>query len=358
MTGSETYVCNLVKHLSLLEPNGETYGLYLNSGQSSDGVKLNSCFQTRTIPTSFPHVRFGLFYPLESWRRSFDVFHFQFQVPPLLVGRTVLTVYDLSFERFPEFFQRRIRAQMKLMVRWSCRRADHIITISESSKRDIVEIYKIDPQRITVTYPGPAENCKPMDAEQARGRLQEAYGIEEPFILYVGNLEPRKNLSRLLEAFAQFRQKELIAHKLVIVGQKGWLYDGVFETIRKHSLDREVVLTGYIPADDLPVFYNAAALTVYPSLYEGFGLPVVEAMACGNPVITSVGSSLEEISKGAAVLVDPYSVSSIAAAIEKVANSSELQRELRDAGLARAAGFSFRRMAEQTRSVYRQLSPH
>jgi glycosyltransferase involved in cell wall biosynthesis len=357
-TGSETYVSNLVKHLALLEPNEEMYVLYLNSGQSLDVVRTNSCFQTRTIPTSVPQVRFGLFYPLESWRRSFDVFHSQFQVPPLLRGRTVLTVYDLSFERFPEFFQRRSRVLLKLMVRWSCRRADHIITISESSKRDLVEIYKIDPQRITVTYPGPAENCKPMDAEQARERLREAFGIEEPFILYVGNLEPRKNLSRLLEAFAQLRQKELIAHKLVIVGQKAWLYDGIFETIRKHSLDREVVLTGYIPADDIPLFYNAAVLTVYPSFYEGFGLPVVEAMACGTPVVTSLGSSLEEISRGAAVLVDPYSVSSIAAAIEKVANNSDLQHELRSAGLARAACFSFRKMAEQTRSVYHQLSPH
>jgi glycosyltransferase involved in cell wall biosynthesis len=357
-TGSETYVSNLVKHLALLEPNGETYALYLNSGQSLDGVKVNACFQTRTIPTSAPHVRFALFYPMESRRRSFDVFHSQFSVPPLLRGRRVLTIYDLSFERFPEFFQPRFRVQMKLMVRWSCKRADQIITISESSKRDLVEIYKIDPERITVTYPGPAENCKPMDAEQARNRLREAYGIEQPFILYVGNLEPRKNLPRLLEAFAQLRQKELIAHKLIIVGQKAWLYDGIFETIRKHSLEGEVVLTGYIPGDDLPVFYTAAALTVYPSLYEGFGLPVVEAMACGSPVITSLGSSLEEIAKDAAVLVDPYSVSSIAAAIETVANSSELQRELREAGLARAACFSYRKMAEQTRSVYHQLLPH
>jgi len=354
VTGNDTYVFNLVKNLALLEPDGEKFAVYLDSGQDVDMIS-NPCFQTRIIPTSIPHVRFGLFYPLESWRRSFDVFHAQFLLPPLLRSRSVLTVHDLSFERFPEFFHRRVCAQWKVLVPWSCQRADHIITVSESSKRDLVEIYRLDPKRITVTYEGPAENCKPMDAGQANDRLREAYGIRVPFILYVGNLEPRKNLSRLLEAFAELKRKELIVHKLVIVGQKAWLYDGILETIRKHSLGAEVVLTGYIPANDLPLFYNAASFMIYPSLFEGFGLPVVEAMACGTPVITSFGSSLEEIAGDAALLVDPYSVSSIATAIEKLANNPSLQRDLSKAALARAARFSFRRMAEQTRSVYHRL---
>src|SRR3989442_9079868 len=187
MTGSETYVYNLVRNLALLEPNGEKYSVYLEPDQSVGGMNSNSCFQTRTIQTSRAPLRFGLFYPITSWFGSFDIFHAQYALPPLMRGRSVLTVYDLSFERFPQFFRRRIHAQMKLMVRWSCKRADHIITISESSKRDLVELYKIDPRRVTVTYPGPAENCKPMDPEQARNRLREAYGIEQAFILSVGN---------------------------------------------------------------------------------------------------------------------------------------------------------------------------
>ncbi|MGD0226681.1 MAG: glycosyltransferase family 1 protein [Terriglobia bacterium] len=354
-TGAETYVYNLVKNLALLEPNGDKYAVYLSSGQGVEGLESNPSFEGRSIPSSIPPVRYAFFYPFQSWIKRFDIFHAQFSLPPLLRSRSVLTVYDLCYERFPQFFNRRVLAQMKLLMPWSCQRADHIITISESSKRDLVEIYRLDPQKITVTYPGPAENCKPMDAGQAKDRLREAYGIDGSFILYVGNLEPRKNLPRLLEAFAQLKQKELIVHKLVIVGQKAWLYNGILETMRNHSLSGEVVLTGYIPANDLPLFYNAASFMIYPSLYEGFGLPVVEAMACGTPVITSLGSSLEEIAEGAALLVDPYSVASIATAIEKVANDLNLQQDLRNAASARAARFSFRKMAEQTRSVYHRL---
>lgn len=354
-TGSETYAYNLVKQLGLLEPNGERYWVYLDRHQALDGVTLNSHLIKKLIPTSISHLRFGLFYPLESWRKSFDVFHSQFSVPPFLRARSVLTVFDLAFERFPHFYDRKVMLLMKVLMPWSCRRADHIITISESSKRDLIQIYRVEPERVTVTYPGASEDCKPKDQEQAKDRLRVAYGIEGPFILYVGNLEPRKNLSRLLEAFAELKRKDRMAHKLVIVGQKAWLYDGIFETVHKNSLKQEVILTGYIPSADLPVFYNATSLMIYPSLFEGFGLPVIEAMACGTPVITSYGSSLEEIASGAAVLVDPYSISSIAAAIEKVANSSDLQRDLRKAGVARAACFSFRKMAEQTRAVYHRL---
>lgn len=354
-TGSETYVSNLVRNLALLEPNGEQYAVYMDPRQNLEGVKSKPCFEIRNIPTSIPHVRFGMFYPVESWYKFFDVFHSQYSVPPLLRGRSVLTVYDLTFERFPEFFSAKFRRQMKALVRWSCHRADHVITISESSKRDLVEIYRLDPKRVTVTYPAAAENCRPLASEQAAKYVGQNYGVEGPFVLYVGNLEPRKNLQRLLEAFAHLKQKELISHKLVIVGQKAWLYDGIFETIRSYSLEREVVLTGYVPTNDLAFLYNAASILIYPSIFEGFGLPVIEAMACGTPVITSLGSSLEEIAKDAAVLVDPYSVSSIAAAIEKVANDASLRGHLRRSGLAQAAQYSYVRMAEQTRSVYHQL---
>jgi glycosyltransferase involved in cell wall biosynthesis len=354
-TGNETYVYNLVKHLALLEPNGEKYLVYLDRSQGPEGMKRNRCFDTKSIPTSLSYLRFGLFYPMESWRSSFDLFHAQFSVPPFLRARSVLTVYDLVFERFPEFFHAKDRMQMKLLVPWSCRRADEVITISESSKRDLVELYRLNPNRVTVTYPGPQDIYRPLDPQHARGYLRNAYGIQQPFVLYVGNLEPRKNLGRLIEAFALLRRKDRIQHKLVIVGKKAWLYEGILESVHRHGIKPDLVLTGYVPREDLPVFYNAATLMIYPSLFEGFGLPVIEAMACGTPVITSYGSALEEIASGAAVLVDPYSIASIASALERVANSDELQRNLRQAGLARAAQFSFRRMAEQTRSVYLHL---
>jgi glycosyltransferase involved in cell wall biosynthesis len=354
-TGSQTYVYNLLKHLALLESHGEEYAVYLEPAQRIEELESHPSFRTRTIWTSSAPLRYAWFYPLEGWRKRFDVFHAQYSLPPLLRGRSVLTVFDLAYERFPQFFRRKIRTQMKFMIRESCRRADHIITISESSKRDLIEIYKIDPKRITVTYPGAMDSCRPMGLGLVWDRLRDAYNLDSPYILYVGNLEPRKNLSRLLEAYAELRRRERINHKLVIVGQKDWLYHEVFETIRIRSLENDVAFTGYIPADDLPAFYNGASVMVYPSIFEGFGLPVVEAMACGTPVITSTGSSLEEIAKDAALLVDPFSVSSISTAIEKVVNSLELQKQLRQAGLTRVSQFSYRNMAEQTRSVYQQV---
>lgn len=354
-TGTETYVQNLVKFLSALESDGETYTVYLNEHQLEHGLEWGTAFQAKRIPFSRPVLRYGWFYPLESWRKRFDVFHAQSGLPPFLRCRSVLTVYDLAFERFPSFFRRRTCTQMKILVRQSCQRADHIITISESSKRDLVEFYRLDPQRITVTYPAAPENCRPIDPQTSWERLMANYGIDTPYILYVGNLEPRKNLPRLLEAFAAVKRKQAVPHKLVIVGQKAWMYENIFQGIGNHSLDGQVCFTGYVPPDDLPVFYSGASVVVYPSIFEGFGLPVIEAMACGVPVITSLGSSLEEIAKDAAILVDPYSVSEIANAIERVANDAELQVRLRNSGLRRAAQFSYRRMAEETRSVYRRL---
>lgn len=354
-TGAESYVYNLVKYLCRLQPNGDRFAVYLTSPDAAQGLPKSPVVQKRTIPRSTRELRYACFYPWQSWTGKFDIFHAQFMLPPLLRSRSVVTVHDLSFERFPQFFRRRELAMMKTLVPWSCRRADHIITVSHSSKRDLVEFYRLNPERITVTYEGSAENYTPMKPKQANEYLQETYGIGGPFILYVGNLEPRKNLSRLLRAFAELKRRRSLVHKLVIVGQKAWLYDGIFTTIRDHALSDQVVFTNYIPAHDLPYFYNAAAMLVYPSIFEGFGLPVVEAMACGTPVITSYGSSLEEIAHGAAVLVDPYSVASIAAAIDQLATDADEQRKLRATALARAACFSFERMAEQTRDVYHRL---
>src|ERR1700726_963124 len=146
-TGSQTYVYNLLKYLALLEPQGEKYAVYLEPGQSIEQLKSNANFQTRTIWTSSGALRYAWFFPMEGWRKRFDVFHAQYSLPPFLRGHSVLTVFDLVYERFPQFFRRKIRTQMKFMIRQSCQRADHIITISESSKRDLVEIYRIDPKR-------------------------------------------------------------------------------------------------------------------------------------------------------------------------------------------------------------------
>ena len=350
--GNETYTWNLVKELSLLDTDGDEYIIYLTNGGTCDGLRSNGHFRQRHIRPAAAYLRIPIAFPLESRMRKLDVFHAQYFLPPSLKCRSVLTVHDICFEHFPEFFTRSDNLRNRLMIPWSCRRADRIIAVSEATRRDLVEIYGLDPERISVIYEGAGEEYKPLDREVCRERLRTAYHITEPFILYVGNLQPRKNLSRLLMAFGELKTKDRIPHKLVIVGKKAWLYDGIFETLRKQKLEDQVVLTGYVGAEDLPLFYNATAFLVYPSIYEGFGLPVIEAMACGAPVITSCGSSLEEIGGGAAILVDPYSVSSIASAVEKLATDSDLQEDLRRRSLANASRFSFRKMAEETQYAY------
>lgn len=354
-TGNETYTYNLVKHLSLLKSNGDEYIIYFTDGRAPDALAWNGHFTYRRIRPAKAYLRIPIAFPLESRMRKLDVLHAQYFLPPSLRCQTVLTVHDICYERFPQFFTKADYMRNKMAIPWSCRRADRIIAVSEATKKDLVELYGLNPEQISVIYEGAGEKYKPLNAEVCRELLRAAYQIHEPFILYVGNLQPRKNLSRLLEAFAQLKEKDRIPHKLLIVGQKAWLYNEIFATLRSHALEDQVILTGYVLAEDLPLFYNAASFLVYPSIYEGFGLPVIEAMACGTPVITSCGSSLEEVSGGAAILVDPYSVSSIASAVEKLAMDPALQEDLRCRGLANAGRFSFRKMAEETQYVYHQV---
>jgi glycosyltransferase involved in cell wall biosynthesis len=259
------------------------------------------------------------------------------------------------YERFPEFFTKADLYRNKIGVPWSCRRADHIITVSESSKRDLVELYGLNPERITVTYLGAGAGYRPLDKVEAKERLRQRYQIKGDFILYVGAIQPRKNIPRLLSAFARLKLKHDLPHKLVIVGPKAWLPGEAFRCLEEHPRRDEITVTGYVPQEDLPYFYNAASLFVYPSICEGFGLPVVEAMACGTPTITSRVSSLEEIAGDAAVLVDPCDDVGLASAIDKVLSDSLLREKLRSLGLARSKEFSFHKMAEQTQAIYRRL---
>ena len=355
-TGNETYTNSLVKHLGLLEPDGIDYVVYLTSKASQTGEVFDGPrSRAKLIRPESPYLRIPFGFALESRSEKLDLIHAQYFLPHHLRCRTVLTVHDVLYERYPKFFTKMDLYRNKIGVPWSCRRADHIITVSESSKRDLVEFYDLDPTRITVTYHGPDESYRPIEQQVAREHLRKRYGLEGEFILYVGAIQPRKNVPRLLSAFAELKRKKLIPQKLVIVGPKTWLATEAFAAIEKHSMEGDVMVTGYVPQEDLACFYSAATVFVYVSICEGFGLPVLEAFACGTPVITSLGSSLEEIAGGAAVLVDPLDVSAIASAIENVLSSSDLRASLRALGLARSSHFSCHEMALRTEAVYRQV---
>jgi glycosyltransferase involved in cell wall biosynthesis len=355
-TGNETYTYTLVKHLSCLERDGIEYTIYVG-GDAEDEEKLFSGRRVRSqrIWPENPLIRIPIGFAIQSRLQRLDVFHAQYLLPHHLRCRTVLTVHDVLYERFPEYFTKWHSYHQKIGVRWSCERADHIITVSESSKRDLAEFYGLDSGRITVIYEGPDTCYRPLHVAECKKRLKERYGIEENFILYVGAVQPRKNIPRLLSSFEKIKCEQRWPHKLVIVGPKAWLAGSVFRSLESSPAKKDVIVTGYVTRSDLPYFYNAATVFVYVSICEGFGLPVVEAMACGTPTITSRGSSLEEIAGNAAILVNPRDDEAIASAMGRVLSDVELQMRLRELALARSKEFSCLKMAEKTQEIYRRL---
>jgi glycosyltransferase involved in cell wall biosynthesis len=274
-------------------------------------------------------------------------------LPPLRGVPTVLTVHDMIFKLFPEHQKRLNYWYLNATMPLYCRRAGAIITVSQASKRDIVAHYGLAPERITVIYEAASPEFAPVPADLAEA-ARRRYGLPGRFAIVVGTIEPRKNLVRLLEALQRLRDGGLII-PLVVVGSKGWLYDDLFARLEQLEVRHDVHFPGYVPTADLPLLYNAATLAAMPSVYEGFGLPVLEAMACGTPVVSSDASCLPEIGGDAARYFDPYDVEAMVEALHAVWSGAELRAEMRARGLAQAARFSWARAARETLAVYESL---
>jgi glycosyltransferase involved in cell wall biosynthesis len=352
--GNETYYCQLVKALAAVDRTND-YVLYSTRAGAVRLRGLNASFEIRTFSYPNRYTRIPFEIPLQAGRDAIEIFHAQFIVPPFLQAKTVTTIPDIAYEHFPEFFPGYQRAWLKTLIPWSAHRADHIITVSEYSKRAIANTYHIPEDKITVTYEAAGDEFRPLDRESARAEIARKYGIKEKFILYLGRLQGRKNIPALVDAYARIRGRGA-SHKLVLAGGRDSLFAPVLERIERCGLQAQVLFPGYIPAHDVPTFYNAADLFVYPSLYEGFGLPILEAMACGTPVITSRGTALEEIAGDAALLVDPPDDFGLANALELVLDDSEVRNQLSDAGIKRSSKFSFKNTARQTIRVYEILA--
>jgi glycosyltransferase involved in cell wall biosynthesis len=273
---------------------------------------------------------------------------------PVRSAPTVLTVHDLIFRHYPQHHKALNRRYLNATMPLYCRKASHIIAVSEQTKRDVVEAYGIDPRKITVVYEAADERFRPQPADEVAGALQR-YGLPGSgrYILSVGTIEPRKNLGRTLQAFEQLRHEGL-ADAWVIVGGKGWLYEDFFAQLDRSPARDHVIFPGYVPDEDLPLLYGGAAVLALPSEFEGFGLPVLEAMACGAPVVTSCVSSLPEVAGDAAILVDPTDVDAITAGLGTVLANPDVADALRVRGFARAARFSWGRAAAETIAVYRR----
>jgi len=352
--GSGIYIRSLVNALRETCPTHEYRLVAFGRDQSSH--------HHRTVADRVENVLRDLIWtpvllPLRAQQARLDVLHLPAHRAPLVCAvPMVVTFLDLTPLRYPETFNVWSRYYSRVTFPVIVRRAERIIAISENTKRDLEVLLGVPSEKITVIYLGSRAGLHPVQDRDTVERTLRDYGLERPFILHVGTLEPRKNIPRLLQAFSHLCAATAVAHTLVFVGRPGWQYQGIFDTIKVLGLSDKVRMVGYIPVDALACLYSAADVLAYPSLYEGFGLPVLEAMACGCPVVTSNVSSLPEVAGDAAVMVDPTDVRQLAEAIYRVISDHDLAARMRHRGVERAQLFTWERTAARTVDVYHQAA--
>ncbi len=356
--GNESYAVNLIEALAQID-SVNNYTLYVTTAAARD--RFHQRWPNFQVHTTLPHtplIRIPLTLSAELRKHPVDVLHVQFTAPPFCPCPVVVSVHDLSFEHLPQTFLRRSRTQLRLTVRHSARRADKILTLSEHTRGDVIETYKIDPAKVIAIPLAAPPHFGPVADDRELQRVRHTYGIDGDYVLSVGSIQPRKNLVRLINAYASLRDahRENSFPKLVIVGKKGWLYDETLRALEETGVRDSIVLTGYVPESDLPALYSGALCFVYPSYFEGFGLPPLEAMKCGAPVVVGNATSLPEVVGDAGLKVDPFDVSAIARAISELISNSELRRELSIKGQKRAEMFDWRNTAQQTLKVYEQVT--
>ncbi len=282
--------------------------------------------------------------PADWFSGPVDVYHSpDFVLPPLRHARGVLTVHDLAFLMRPECADEHLRSYLEEVVPRSVQRADFIIADSENTRNDLVVLLGVKPSSVAVVPGGVEDRFMPVTDPQLLTRAREKLGVgSDPFILAIGMLEPRKNLNRLMDAFADLKQRGSVpgSLKLVLAGGKGWLFDGIYEHHAASSVRDDILLPGYVPDELLPAIYSAAEVLAFPSLYEGFGLPILEAMACGTPVVASRASCLPEVAEGAALLIDPTNVDGLTVSLELALADPAVRAQLIEQGRERAGKYT------------------
>lgn len=272
---------------------------------------------------------------------------FNYIVPPGVRGRKIVLVYDMVYKAFPETVKKRTKSLLKMSLEKTCERADHIITISEFSKREIIKYLGIPEGKISIMPCGVDLSIYHPDySEEMIVKTLGKYNVPRNYLLYLGTLEPRKNIVRMIEAYSLAKEKNTDIPKLVMAGGKGWVYSRIFETVHRLKLEDDIIFTGYISEFDVPMLMKGARAFLFPSLYEGFGMPPLEAMACGTPVLVSNVASLPEVVGEASIKVDPFSVESIKSGIELITYDESIRIELSQKGLERAKMFTWDRAAQ------------
>lgn len=365
-TGTENYSLQLIRHLLALggvhrfrlycdqPPPAGLFGYSDLAGPAGWPGRVE--LRVIPFPRLWTHLRLGA----EVTRHPPDLLFVPSHVLPLLhPRRSVVTVHDLGYRHFPLAHRRLDRWYLDASTRFNARTAAHVLADSQVTKDDLVRAYGADPQRITVVYLGRDESLAPVTDGQRLAALQERLGIWDaagprPYLLYVGTLQPRKNLVRLIDAFDRVRHscsQRLPGLCLVLAGQRGWLSEDIFRRVEQLQLQEHVIFPGFVADEDLPALLSGALAFAFPSLYEGFGIPLLEAQACGAPVLASNTSSLPEVAGDAALLVDPLNVDAIARGLERLLFDEALRQRLRLAGFANVRRFSWQRCAQETLAV-------
>ncbi|MFN0071714.1 MAG: glycosyltransferase family 4 protein [Chloroflexota bacterium] len=357
--GISQYIYELLVNLRLRPPE-HTYEAFLASVPDDLKLSLTPNFQCTAVGAQFgrPARRIlweQIIQPFYLAKCAPDLTHaLGYALPLTWTGPSVMTICDLSFIRYPQLFNRSNAIYLATIARISARRATHVATISESTRRDVVNLLGVDPARVTTTFCGVSSQFQPATPRDVEA-FKQRVGLPPQFLLYVGTIEPRKNVAGLVRAYAAYRKTSPAPLPLVLAGGRGWKDQEVFDLVASLDLRQHIRFPGYVPAIDLPLWYSAATAFVYPSYYEGFGLPVAEAMACGTPVITTRVSSLPEVVGDAGILVDPDDDTGLTAALARISSDSELRSTLSLAGQARVARFRWDQMAAETAALYERV---
>ena len=357
--GIGRYTRGLVRALASMDSSGE-YVLLVSKDAPADDFRWPENFRSRRLPLSdriaaILWQRLRLPIPVEIFSGPLDIYHSpNYALPPIRSSAAIVTIHDLSFWKFPEYAEPSLRAYLMSVVQKSTARAEHILADSEATRQDVVDLLCAPPEKVSVVYSGVEPRFRPVP-DMVSG-VREKYNLgDAPFVLSLGTLEPRKNFDGLVRAFGLMKRAHRLPHHLVIAGGKGWQYDGIFREVEHSPYREQIHMPGFVEDEDLPAFYTAADLFAFPSHYEGFGLPPLEAMACGTPVVAAKNSSLPEVLGEAALWVSAEDEGGIAEGMARLLSDEQLRRSLIASGLRRARQFTWERGAARLLEVYQRV---
>jgi glycosyltransferase involved in cell wall biosynthesis len=361
--GVSRYIRYLLTQLAK-EPGEHTYTVFVNGQEVIDQLASHPqiTYLSAPWPESRPASRIAweqFTLPTIIRKRHIDVLHSPVNVRPEWLPETcasIVTLHDLAFLRFPHVLTRAKRLYHRTFTVRSLNHASMIITVSDSTKRDVHELVGIPYERIQTIYPCIDTRFSNVFKEDQVQTFRENHGLHEGFILYLGTLEPRKNILNLIDAYVQLRQKYQLREKLVLAGGKGWLYDTIFEKVRQLGLEEDILFPGFVSDSEQALWYQSAAAFAYPSIYEGFGIPVAEALICGTPVVTSNVSSLPEAGAGVALCIDPQDINALSEALYQAITDQQLREKCQQIAPTIAQQFSAHAMVQKTLAAYEQAA--